>query len=228
MGRTRSTGTDLPARERAAGRVPRALAASLLASTLLACGGDDEVASPTSTSSTTTTTTSTTSTTISPSTTTTDPGLRLTQSCTHEERGVRVVVPYPEGWHVNGGEATACSAFDPEPISLRAGTEFPLDLAVVVRVEPVEPARATGSSGLRIEDQRQLQVDGRQAVRLVARSTDGPIAPEGARSVRYVVDAGPERSIIATTWDVEGNDFEMAVAALDRMAEGFDIEPRPG
>ncbi|HVM01506.1 MAG TPA: hypothetical protein VM263_02465 [Acidimicrobiales bacterium] len=227
MGRTRSTGTDLPARERATGRVRRAVAASVLGSMLVGCGGDDEVASTSTTSTSSTTTT--TSTTISPpSTTTTDRSLRLTQSCTHEERGIRVVVPYPEGWHVNGGEATACSAFDPEPISLRAGTEFPLDLAVVVRVEPVELARATGSSGLRIEDQRQLQVDGRQAVRLVARSTGEPMAPEGARSVRYVVDAGPERSIIATTWDVEGNDFETAVAALDRMAEGFDIERRPG
>lgn len=203
-------------------------AAAVLLAMMVACGDADEVTSTSTTSSTSSTTTpSTTSTTISStSTSKADDGFALTKSCTHEARDVRIVVSYPGEWHVNGEGAPTCSAFDPEPVNLRQGTEFPLDIAVVVRVEPVAFATAAQLPGLRVEDQRRQQVDGRDAVRLDGASTDGPTAPQGQRSVRYIVDAGEERSIIATTWDVEGNDFESGEAVLDRMVESFDIEPR--
>lgn len=188
---------------------------------MVACGDDDEVTSTTSSSS------STTSTTISStSTTAADDGPALAQSCRHEERDVRIVVRYPENWHVNGEGTSPCTAFDPQPVNVRQGTEFPLDLAVVVRVEPVAFGTASQRSGLRVEEETRLQVDGRDAVRFEGTSTGGPMAQEGQRSIRYVVDAGEERSIIATTWQVEGNDYETSKTVLDRMVNAFDIEPR--
>ncbi len=167
-----------------------ACAVAVLVALMVACGDDDEITSTSTTSSTSSTSTTMSST----STTALDDGPRLAQSCTHEERDVRIVVSYPENWYVNGEGASPCSAFDPQPVNLRQGTEFPLDLAVVVRLEGA--------------------------------SLGGPITSEGQRSVRYVIDAGDQRSIIAITWDVEGNDFEMSKKVLDRMVNAFDIEPR--
>lgn len=198
----------------------RYLAAVILAAAVMVgCGGGDDEAAPTTT--TTTTTTSTTSTTSA------DQRPSLAQSCTHQDRDVRILVRYPQNWHVNdGGEVLACTAFDPDPIELRAGTEFPPDLAVVVRVEPVGFDRASGGAGTRVEGERRMTIDGRQAVRQEVVATGAGLEPAGRRSVRYVVDGGQDRSAIATTFDVEGNDFTRSVEVLDAMVAAWDVHPR--
>lgn len=189
----------------------RFLAATLAAALIVAGCGDDDAA-------TTTTTTTTT-----PG----EKGPSLTQSCTHQERDVRIVVRYPEGWHANdGGGVVACTAFDPDPIDLRPATEFPLDLAVVLRVEPVAFERASSAAGRRVENERRMITDGRRAIRQEAVSTGSALLPEGLRMVRYVIDGGVERSIIATTNDVDRNDFPASVQVLDAMVSAFDIDPR--
>jgi len=180
-----------------------------------ACGDDDETA-----------TTSTAGGTSTPSTTRGDrPALTL--SCTHQEREVRVVVRYPEGWHTNSDAGVVpCSAFDPEPFQLRPGTEFPPELAVVLRVEPIDFGRASAVAGTRVEDESRMTIDGRSAVRQEVIATGIGLAPAGQRSVRYVVDAGAGRSVVATTSDVEGNDFSVSTSVLDAMVTTFDIDPR--
>lgn len=191
--------------------------------TIAGCGADDDAAPTTgSTSATAPTTPSTSSTT---STTTADDGFQLTQSCTHEERGVRVAVRYPEGWHVNDEQVRPCSAFDPDPFELRVGTEFPRTLAVVLRVEPVAFDAATTVTGVLVEE-RRLGIDGRRAARQQLVTTGEGMAPPGLMSIRYVVDGGAERSVLATTFDVEGNDFERSVKALDAMMAAVEIDPR--
>ncbi len=202
------------------------LVAALMAMALAACGDDGDESAPT----TTTTVADATTTTVPGATTTTTDGadgVALSQSCTHTERDVSVVVRYPAGWHVNQAEGvTPCTAFDPDPFELQAGTEFPRDLAVVVRVEPISLARATEPAGLRVEQEREMTIDGRRALRVTAVSTGEGLDPAGLRSIRYVVDAGTDRVILAMTFDVPGNDFERSTEVLDAMAAAFDIQPR--
>lgn len=197
-----------------------------------ACGGDDDEAATTTTTSVSTTSTSAVPTTSSSSTTSTTTGdqrRRLTQSCTLQDRDVRIVVRYPEAWHVNTGEPVpGCTAFDPDPIDLRRGTELPRDLGVVLRVEPVAFGRASTAEGVRVEEESRTSIDGRTAVRQEVVTTGQGLGPAGQRSLRYIIDAGTDRSIIISTWDVEGNDFADDSEVLDAMATALDIEPRNG
>lgn len=180
-----------------------------------ACGGDDETAATTSTTESTSTT----------STTTAEDRPALMQSCTHEEREVRIVVHYPEGWHTNGDAGVVpCSAFDPDPFELRPGTEFSPELAIVLRVEPVDFERASAAG--RVEEESTMTVDGRGAVRQEAVATGMGLEPAGQRSLRYVIDGGAGRSVIVTTSAVEGNDFSVSTSVLDAMVAAFDIDPR--
>lgn len=215
-------------------RLPRwtsAVVAVVMATGLTSCGGDDDDRAGTTTTTSTTSSTATSTpadrtTTTGAETTTTDrgAGIALDASCTHEERGVTVVIRYPQDWHTNEGDATVpCSAFDPEPVRLERATEFPPDLGAVVRVEPVAFDRASRPSTDRIEGERREEVDGRQAVRLEVVSTGEGLRPAGERSVRWVIEAGPDRSIIAHTSDVEGNDFEASTQVLDAMVRSFSI-----
>ncbi|MDQ4070383.1 MAG: hypothetical protein M3203_13080 [Actinomycetota bacterium] len=186
------------------------------------CGGGDD--GPVAT-----TTTAVTTTTVTPTTTTTGDSRRpaLAQSCTHDERGVRIVVRYPQGWHVNDPRAAQpCSAFDPEPVNIRPATEFPADLAVIVRVEPVVFDRAVTPGGVRVEEESSSTIDGRRARRQTVVSTGEGLYPAGRRSLRYVIDGGPDRTIIATTSDVQGNDFAESSSVLDAMVTALEIEPR--
>lgn len=200
----------------------------LLVGALVVAGCDRGEVDP----ETTTTSSSDVSTTVSPTTapgetTTTQAGPNLGQSCIHEEREVTIAVRYPDGWHSDRGDAaTPCSAFDPEPFQLQRGTEYPPDLAVVVRVEPVSFERASRRGAAKVEDERRTQIDGRQAVRLQVVSTGEGLRPEGERSIQWVVDGGDERSILAHTSEVEGNDFEESQRVLDDMVAAFDIQPR--
>lgn len=198
--------------------------------TITGCGGDDdEAATTTTTSSSTTSTTAgpTTSRASSTSTTTGDQGRQLTQSCTLRDRDVRIGVRYPGGWHVNSAQTVPdCTAFDPDPIELQGATELPRELAVVMRVEPVGFDRASTAAGVRVEAETRMTVDGRRAVRQEVVTTGEGLGPAGQRSVRYIIDAGTDRSIIASTWNVEGNNFAASSEILDAMAAALDIEPR--
>lgn len=205
-------------------RRQRAIAlACTLALAVAGCGGGDDDGAAPGTSTTSSTTTTVATTTGEPTTTTS--AVRLSQTCEHEERGVTVVVRYPEGWSVNDNPDTACSAFDPEPFELERGTEYPADLAVILRVEPVSVERASDPRTERIEDRREARIDGRRAVRLDVVSTGEALRPAGQRTIRWVIDAGDDRAVLAHTSDVEGNDFERSTEVLDEMVQALEITP---
>ena len=208
--------------------IPRMASVALAAAIALAgCGGDDDASTPATSTSTPTTAAATTPSSSTTSTTTGDEGVELTQSCTHDERSVRVTVRYPRGWHVNDQQGVPpCSAFDPDPVELRAGSEFARTLAVVLRVEPISLDAVATGTGLRVETERRLTVDGRPAARQEVVSTGEGLDPAGVRSTRYVIDGGADRSILATTYDVEGNDFERSVEVLDAMTAALEVQPR--
>ncbi len=155
-----------------------------------------------------------------------DRPVTLTQSCLHRERGVTVTVRYPEGWHANDPSVQPCSAFDPEPFSVDPGTEFPRHLAVVLLVEPRGFDDASAPTGLRVERERRLTIDRQAAVRQEVVTTGEGLGPAGQEATRYVIDGGPNRSIIASTYNVEGNDYARSVEVLDAMADALAIEPR--
>lgn len=212
----------------------RAATVALAATVAIAGCGDDDATTTTgspatSTAAEATTTTAAATTTSSRATTSTTGGRQpaLPRSCTHQERDVRVVVHYPEEWHVNDTQGTSpCTAFDPDPIDLRRGTELPRDLGVVVRVEPVSFDRLSATPGVRVERETTVRVDGRRGVRQEVVTTGEGLGPGGQRSVRYLVDGGPDRTVVATTYNVEGNDFARSTEILDAMVPAFDIEPR--
>ncbi|MGH9265729.1 MAG: RICIN domain-containing protein, partial [Acidimicrobiales bacterium] len=154
-----------------------------------------------------------------------DGGLRLTQLCTHEARGVTVAVQYPEGWSANDPSVQPCSAFDPEPFSIEPGTQYPRDLAVVILVEPFGFETASSSGGVQVQSEGATTIDGRQAVRQVVVTTGEGLGPAGQESTRYVIDAGTDRSILAYTYNVAGNDYGRSVDALDAMANAFAVDP---
>lgn len=151
--------------------------------------------------------------------------IRLTQRCTHEARGVALTVDYPQGWHTNGPSIQTCSAFDPEPFSIEPDTEYPRDLAVVILVSATAFEHASNPSTVSVLSERATTVDGRQAVRQVVETTGEGLGPAGQRSTRYVIEAGTDRSAIASTWDVAGNEYERSVEVLDAMAGALGVEP---
>ncbi len=151
--------------------------------------------------------------------------VRLTQLCTHQARGVTLTVQYPEGWHVNDPSVQPCSAFDPEPFSIEPNTEYPRDLAVIIRVERLPFEESSNPTGLLVQSERATTVDGRQAMRQVVETTGEGLGPAGVESTRFVIDAGTDRSVLMTSYDVEGNDHGHNVEVLDAMADALAVQP---
>lgn len=147
----------------------------------------------------------------------------LSQRCTHSGQGFSV--SYPAGWTTNGGEVVpACTAFDPDPFEIPRNSEMPFDIAVVIDVEDAPYETITESSRWeRIVSDEPVTVDGRNARRVEAESTGEGLGPAGMRSLRYVVDLGNGRSLVATTHDVAGTDYQRNREILDRMMASIDL-----
>lgn len=123
----------------------------------------------------------------------------LTQRCTNERHGFSV--SYPAGWSTNDGSVLpACSVFDPSPVQLPRESEIPFELAVVIGVEntPFNPA-VRSSQWERVISSQRLTVAGRNALRVESEATGEGLAERGMQSVRYVVDLGSRRTLVATT-----------------------------
>ena len=66
-------------------------------------------------------------------------------------------------------------------------------------------------------------VDGRQALRIEAEASGEGLAPRGMRSLRYVIDLGGGRSLIATTHDTGAGRYETEKRILGAMVESLDL-----
>lgn len=148
------------------------------------------------------------------------PGNALSQRCTNAAHGF--TVSYPEGWHINDGEVLpACSAFAPAPIEIPRNSELPFEIAVVIDVEDVPADQLTRSSQFeRVLSASQLSIGGRSASRVEVEATGEGLADRGMRSVRYVVDLGGGRTLIATTHRV-GDTFERNAQILGQMMDSI-------
>lgn len=146
-------------------------------------------------------------------------------TCTNEEDGFRV--SYPEGWATNEGDVlAACSLFDPDAadVSVAAGTEVPLSVAVSIDREDAPFADVAGPArGEEVLDRQEGEVDGRQAERIeVEAGPDAGLLPEGTRQTRWVV-ALPDATLVARTNDVGGPAYGEEQDVLDEMVESIEL-----
>jgi hypothetical protein len=148
--------------------------------------------------------------------------LALSQRCTNEPQGF--TVSYPAGWHTNGGDVIpACSAFDPEPVQVPAQSEMPFDIAIVIGVQQVPFDRAGSDPQFeRVLSSERLTIAGRPASRAEVEATGEGLADRGLRTLRYAVDLGGGRSLVASTNRTDAS-YERDKAILARMLDTIEI-----
>lgn len=139
-----------------------------------------------------------------------------TAECVNEADGY--VIRYPASWDVNAGDILApCSLLDPEPIEIPEASEIPLEIAVIIGVEPV-PFQILSRDVLGRRDllRHQTTVDGRSAVRLESETTGEGLYDAGIRFYQVAVDLG-DRTFVAATYEVGLLPLDAKRALLDRM-----------
>ena len=148
------------------------------------------------------------------------------QSCDNEEAGF--TVSYPADWSTNEPDGLpACSVFDPDAIELPEASEIPLDLAVIVRREPVAQPELLEED--MFEEQLSVEettVADRPAAGVESRATGAGLIDEGTVSYRYYVDLGGGETLIAETHDVPGSDYERNRRVLDEMLDTLELHER--
>jgi hypothetical protein len=147
--------------------------------------------------------------------------LALSQRCTNERDGF--TVSYPAGWHTNGGEVIpACSVFDPEPVQVPPQSELPFDLAIVFGVQEVAFDRTPDPQFERVLSSERLTVGGRPALRAELEATGEGLADRGMRTLRYAIDLGGGRSLLASTNNTDAS-YARDQEILARMVETISV-----
>lgn len=128
-------------------------------------------------------------------------------------------VGYPADWNTNDpdGAVDACRVFHPGEIDVEPQQDMDLHYAVSVYVDAVayEDARDAEPGGELLEE-RELTVEGQDAVYREVRSDGRGLTPEGETSATYIVDLDGE-ILVATTYTVGETDYERDKAVLERM-----------
>ena len=146
----------------------------------------------------------------------------LPQRCTNAQYGISV--SYPEGWHTNDGSVIpACSVFHPAPIEVPRQSELPFELAVALHVETGPVDQLTRSSQFeRVLSSAPVTIGGRTGSRVEVEATGEGLADRGLRSLRYVVDLGGGRSLVASTHATDDS-YEQNKEVLRRMVESVTV-----
>jgi hypothetical protein len=145
----------------------------------------------------------------------------LTQRCTNTAHGFSV--SYPVGWHTNSGAVIpACSAFHPDPFEIPEASEMPFEIAITISVEPVTTDELrTTSQWEQIVSAERLSIRGREAWRIEARATGEGLPERGMRTLRYAIDLGEGRTLLASTHDASGH-YGLNQEVLGRMMETLE------
>jgi hypothetical protein len=152
-----------------------------------------------------------------------DPAMERTEECVDRAEGY--AVRYPAGWHVNDERILGpCSVFDPEPVEIPEGSEFPIEHAIQIGFEPVPFATLTEGEvmGRRDLSREPTTVDGREALRIESETTGEGLHDRGIRFYRYLVDLG-DTTMVAATYDAGTLPFERKRRILDAMMATFDF-----
>lgn len=147
-----------------------------------------------------------------------DPAMDRTSACVNREAGY--VIRYPADWHVNTGEILGpCSLFDPEQIEIPRDSEVPIEIALMIGLEPVPFTTLTGQVlGRRDLTRERTTVDGREAMRIEGETTGEGLHDRGIRSYQYFIDLG-DTTLVATTYDAGSLPFDPKRRVLDGMME---------
>lgn len=140
-------------------------------------------------------------------------------------------VPYPAEWQTNEPNdlIDACRVFHPEEIDL---PDDPQDLglqwAVTINIDAVPfEAIADGFFAGEVLLQRDITVDGRDALVAEYESEGETLVPEGELTYVYAVDVGGE-TLFARTTTVGDSDYDRAKQVLDRMMGGLELASSRG
>lgn len=157
-------------------------------------------------------------------------GVALDGTCTNPEYGF--TVDHPADWEVNEANGLPpCSAFDPDDVSMPEAGEVPVDIAVVIKREPVPYERVTdfeGDFSVSPVSVQETTVAGRRAVAAELEHTGQGLYPDGHRHFAYYIDLGSS-TVIAATHRVEGASvppYRERKRILDAMVGTLRIEDR--
>ncbi len=145
-------------------------------------------------------------------------GVELGATCTAP---TGITVPHPSDWVANGdGPVPACSMFSAD--------EFPVVPSSDARTAPIAVEVEDlpfGEAAVRLPDETGrtgTTVDGHPAVRI--ESVAGPgLWPEGTPSVRWVVDLGSSRVLVADAVGLAPFDHARDVEVLDAMVAAVEL-----
>ncbi|MFP4009341.1 MAG: hypothetical protein ACLFV6_15265 [Spirulinaceae cyanobacterium] len=146
----------------------------------------------------------------------------LGQTCTNKQIGY--TIGYPGDWETNTGDVVeACQVFDPDVPQIPEQTET-FDEAVFIRLAQISLEKVTVKSNTQTELSREktLLKNNKTAVVIEAEATGQGLLPKGIQSYRYYVEMGDE-TLIAETFDVEGQDYQRNKAILDQMMQTLEL-----
>lgn len=148
--------------------------------------------------------------------------INLTQTCSNQKVGYQV--NYPQDWQTNSGKVmNDCQVFDPTSAKVPEQTES-ISKAIYLRVEENTPFDLVSQENLGEEhlSKETLTIDSYQAVAVERQSTGRAMLPKGQQSYSYIVDLG-DRTMIATTYDVPGNNYPKNKQILDAMFKTIEF-----
>lgn len=146
----------------------------------------------------------------------------LSQTCTNKQIGYRI--SYPGDWETNTGDVVeACQVFDPNLPQIPEQTET-FGEAVFIRIAPISLEKITvkGSGQTELSREKADLSNNKTAVVIEAESTGQGLLPKGLQSYRYYVEIDNE-TLIAETFDVEGQDYQRNKEILDQMMQTFEL-----
>lgn len=151
-----------------------------------------------------------------------EPVAEPTAECVNESEGY--ALEYPASWHVYTGDLLGpCSLFHPEPFEVPAYSEVPMEIAIMIDIEPVPYGTFVGDMvGRTTFSRAQTSIDGRQASRIEGETTGEGLHPPGIGSYEYFVDLGGA-TLIAVTYDAGGMPFERKRRVLDAMMSTLEF-----
>lgn len=148
------------------------------------------------------------------------------RECVDGEQGFSVA--YPASWHPDRDEVVGpCALFHPDPFEVPRDSEVPIEIAVMIGIQPVAYREISGETmGRRVISRESTTVDGREAVRILGETTGEGLHDAGIRMYEYLVDLG-EETLIAVTYDAGTPPFQEGRRVLDAMMASFDFR-QPG
>lgn len=154
----------------------------------------------------------------------TNNSLALNQTCTNNNIGYQV--SYPQDWQTNSGKVIErCQVFDPRSATVPLYTES-TDKAIYLRGEKNVSFESIAKEDLGEEHLSSKTVDlaNNHAVVIESKSTGKALLSKGIRKYSYIVDLGNKTTLIATTYDISGNNYQKNKQILDRMMKTIQFE----